>query len=42
MSPIVFYINVATSVMMVVSVVCTIFSGWDYVKSGKDILDPFA
>ena len=35
-------INIATSVMMVICVICTIFSGWDYIKGGKDILNPFA
>ncbi len=31
-------INVLTSIMMVVSVIATIFSGYDYVKDGKDLL----
>ena len=31
-------INVLTSVMMLISVVATIFSGWDYIKGGKDLL----
>lgn len=29
-------VNVLTSVMMCISVICTIFSGYDYLKSGKD------
>lgn len=33
-----FVINVASSVLMSVSVVATIFSGWDYVKNGKELL----
>ena len=31
-------INALTSIMMVVSVVAAIFSGYDYVKDGKDLL----
>lgn len=31
-------INVVTSIMMVVSVIATIFSGYDYIKDGKDLL----
>ena len=31
-------INVVTSIMMVVSVITTIFSGYDYIKDGKDLL----
>ena len=30
--------NVVTSVLMLVSVVATIFSGYDYLKGGKDLL----
>lgn len=30
-------INVITSVMMAVSVVATVFSGWNYLASGKDL-----
>ena len=29
--------NVITSVLMLVSVVATIFSGYDYLKGGKDL-----
>ena len=31
-------LNVLTSIMMIVSVIATIFSGWDYLKNGKDLL----
>lgn len=31
-------INVCGSVIMTISVIATIFSGWDYVKNGKDLL----
>lgn len=31
-------INILTSVMMLISVVAAVFSGWDYVKGGKDLL----
>ena len=31
-------VNVLTSVMMLISVIATIFSGWDYIKQGKDLL----
>lgn len=30
-------INVITSVMMLVSVIAAIFSGWDYIKGGRDL-----
>ena len=33
-----FYINLLTTIMMLVSVVATVFSGWDYLKGGKDSL----
>jgi CDP-diacylglycerol--glycerol-3-phosphate 3-phosphatidyltransferase len=32
-----FYINLFTTIMMLISVVATIFSGIDYVKDGKDL-----
>lgn len=32
------FLNILTSVMMIISVVATIFSGWDYIKDGKDLL----
>ena len=31
-------INIIWSGMMVISVIATIFSGWDYIKDGKDLL----
>lgn len=31
-------INILWSAMMLISVIATIFSGWDYVKDGKDLL----
>lgn len=31
-------INILWSTMMLISVIATIFSGWDYVKDGKDLL----
>jgi len=33
-----FVVNMLTSVMMIISVIATIFSGWEYVKDGKDLL----
>ncbi len=30
-------INAVTSIMLVISVISTIFSGWDYIKGGKDL-----
>ena len=33
-----FWINLSVTVMMTISVIATIFSGWDYVKNGKDLL----
>lgn len=31
-------INILSTVLMLISVVATIFSGWDYVKNGKELL----
>ncbi len=31
-------INILTSIMLVISVIATVFSGWDYIKGGKDLL----
>ncbi len=31
-------INVVATVMMTISVIATVFSGWDYIKNGKDLL----
>jgi len=29
--------NIITSVIMIISVIATIFSGYDYLKNGKDL-----
>ena len=31
-------VNILTTILMLVSVLATIFSGWDYIKNGKDLL----
>ena len=31
-------LNISATVLMFISVIATIFSGWDYVKNGKDLL----
>ena len=31
-------LNITTSVLITVSVIATIFSGWEYIKNGKDLL----
>jgi len=31
-------INILATVLMAISVIATIFSGWDYIKNGKDLL----
>lgn len=31
-------VNILATIFMLISVVATIFSGWDYVKNGKDLL----
>ena len=31
-------VNILATLMMTISVVATIFSGWDYIKNGKDLL----
>lgn len=31
-------INMITSIMMLISVIATVFSGWDYIKGGKELL----
>jgi len=33
-----FVLNIAVTVLMCVSVIAAIFSGWDYIKGGKDLL----
>lgn len=32
-----FVINIISTVMLIISVIATIFSGWDYIKGGKDL-----
>ena len=31
-------LNIVTTVMMVLCTIATLFSGWDYIKNGKDLL----
>lgn len=31
-------INIASTTMLLISVIATIFSGWEYIKNGKDLL----
>lgn len=33
-----FALNLITTIIMTISVIATIFSGWDYIKNGKDLL----
>ena len=33
-----FAINLIVTLMMIICVIATIFSGWDYIKNGKDLL----
>ena len=33
-----FILNIVVTILMVVSVIAAIFSGWDYIKGGKDLL----
>lgn len=33
-----FSINILTTGLMLISIIATIFSGWDYIKNGKDLL----
>ena len=33
-----FYLNLITTILMIISVIATIFSGIDYIKDGKDLL----
>ena len=37
LSGIAFIVNMLTSVMLCISVIATIFSGWDYIKNGKEL-----
>ena len=32
------WINILTSVLLTISIIATIFSGWDYIKGGKELL----
>ena len=34
-----FALNLTTTIIMTVSVIATIFSGWEYIKNGKDLLN---
>lgn len=38
LSGIYWYINLLTSVMMILCVIATVFSGWEYLKNGKELL----
>ena len=33
-----YIINILATLLMTISVIATIFSGWDYIKNGKDLL----
>lgn len=33
-----FGLNLITTIMMTISIIATIFSGWNYIKNGKDLL----
>ena len=33
-----FIINILSTIMLLICVVATIFSGWDYLKGGKELL----
>lgn len=37
LEPVELVINMITSVMLLISVVAAVFSGWDYIKGGKDL-----
>ena len=32
-----YIINIITTVLLIISIIATIFSGWDYLKGGKDL-----
>lgn len=32
-------INIITTIMMIICVIATIFSGWDYIKNGKELFE---
>ncbi len=33
-----FILNIVVTVLLIISIIATIFSGWDYIKGGKDLL----
>ena len=33
-----FVLNLISTIIMIFSVIATIFSGWDYLKNGKELL----
>ena len=33
-----FVINLIVTILMIISVIATVFSGWDYIKDGKNLL----
>ncbi len=35
--PVTYTINIVTTVALIISVIATVFSGWDYIKNGKDL-----
>lgn len=37
LNPVELVINMITSIMLLISVVAAVFSGWDYIKGGKDL-----
>lgn len=38
LSPLSFALNLTTTIIMTISVIATIFSGWEYIKNGKELL----
>lgn len=38
LTPFSFALNLTTTIIMTISVIATIFSGWEYIKNGKDLL----
>ena len=39
MTPLQFLINILSTTLLLISVIATIFSGWDYLKNGKELLN---
>ena len=37
MQPFELFINVITTALLIISTIATIFSGWDYIKDGKEL-----